>query len=148
MKVEKVALRFVDAIHGADLEGLAALMTDDHVFVDSDGSRIVGRESVLEAWSAYLSMMSDYRVDVQEIFSSEDTVVLIGRATGTFTIGGTPDPASCWVVPAAWRAVVESDRVAVWQVFVNPEPILAAARNPTGCNTSRSLEAGVSVHGG
>ena len=26
-----------------------------------------------------------------------------------------------WVVPAAWRVVVEGDKVAVWQVYVNPE---------------------------
>lgn len=135
MTVEAVVLRFVDAINHSDVDGLAALMTDNHAFVDSDGSRISGPSAVLEGWSQYFSMMLDYRVVVQETFSSGDTVVLVGTATGMYSCDGRPHPENRWAVPAAWRAVVEAERVAVWQVFVNPEPILAAMRiHPAGGN--------------
>jgi len=128
VKVETIALEFVDAINQADVGRLGALMTEDHIFIDSDGSRVVGRASVLDAWSQYFSMVSEYRVAAAETYVAADTVVLVGRAEGR--CGGSRGAASlgCWSVPAAWRAVVEGDRVAIWQVFVNPEPILAAMR--------------------
>ncbi|MEJ2217145.1 MAG: nuclear transport factor 2 family protein [Gemmatimonadota bacterium] len=126
MDVEQVAQRFVDAINGGDVESLSALMTDDHVFVDSDGSRTVGRQAVRDAWSQFFAMVGDYTVTVEERFHSGDTAVLVGMATGTVARAGGPRRANAWTVPAAWRVVVRADRVAVWQVFVNPEPILAA----------------------
>jgi len=127
MKAESVVLKFVDAINDADLERLVSLLTDRHVFIDSDGSEIVGAEPVLEAWSRFFSMVADYRVRVQETFHSGSTVVLIGSASGTPRLDGVPEPERRWSVPAAWRAVVDGDRLARWQVFVNPEPILEAA---------------------
>ena len=130
MNVEEVALAFVDAINHANVDRLAALMTDEHAFIDSDGSRTIGRESMRKAWSQYFSMMPDYRVTVEETFRSGETMVLIGTATGTYAPAGQPHAGRRWSVPAAWRAVVSADQVAVWQVFVNPEPILAAMRKP------------------
>jgi len=127
MTSEQVVLRFVEAINQADADGLADLMTDRHVFIDSDGSKMTGRESMRKAWSQYFSMMPGYRVNVEDIFCQGNKVVLVGLATGACATTGR-----LWSVPAAWRAVVERDRVAVWQVFVNPEPILAAMRDQAG----------------
>ncbi len=132
MNVEEVVFRLVESINHADVDRMAALMADDHVFVDSDDSKVIGRVAMLDGWSRYFSMMSNYRVVVQESFSSGNIVVLVGMATGMFTSNSPSHPASNWAVPAAWRAVVEGERVAVWQVFVNPEPILAAMRNHAG----------------
>ncbi len=132
MNAEEIVFRFVDAINHADVDHLAALMTENHVFVDSDGSKINGRAAMVDNWSRYFSMMSNYRVNVQETYSSGNIVVLVGTASGTFTSGSQSHSESRWAVPAAWRAVVDADRVAVWQVFVNPEPILAAMRNEAG----------------
>lgn len=120
MDAGQAVVQFVAAINAADADRLAALMTG-HVFVDSDGSKITGREAMRNAWSQYFSMMSDYRIRVEETFCLGNKVVLIGVATGAWAAGGRP-----WSVPAAWRAVVEGDRVSVWQVFVNPEPIRTA----------------------
>jgi uncharacterized protein (TIGR02246 family) len=132
MTVEDVVLRFVEAINRADVGQLVALITDDHAFVDSDGSKITGREAVREAWSGYFSMTSDYTVAVEQALCSGNTVVVVGTASGAFARGGSPRPGSRWSVPAAWRAVVEGERVAVWQVFVNPEPIRAALDSASG----------------
>jgi len=128
MRAEDVVLRFVDAINRADVDRLAALMTDDHVFVDSDGTRTAGRDVMREGWAGYFAMMADYRIAVAETYSSGATVVVVGTASGTYVGGGPPRPENRWSVPAAWRGVVKGDRVAEWQVFVNPEPIRAAMR--------------------
>jgi ketosteroid isomerase-like protein len=59
MSVETVVLQFVDAINTADLERLAALMTEGHVFIDSD-----------------------YRVVVNETYGAANTTVLVLAAMG------------------------------------------------------------------
>lgn len=128
MEVRTTVLEFVDAINEADVGRLGALMTEDHAFMDSDGSRVVGRASVLDAWSQYFSMVGDYRVPAAETYVAAGTVVLLGCAEGR--CGGSRGAAGpgCRSVPAAWRAVGKGERVAIWQVFVNPGPILAAMR--------------------
>jgi ketosteroid isomerase-like protein len=128
MNATDLVLKFVDAINHADVGAISDLRSDDHLFIDSDGTEIRGRESMREAWNGYFSMMPDYKIQVQEIFSRRQAVVLIGTATGTYSSDGKLDPSDRWKVPAAWRAVVRGDRIAVWQVFVNPEPILRIMR--------------------
>jgi hypothetical protein len=131
-RVEDVALQFVDAINRADLARLGALMTEGHVFVDSDGSRVTGRGATLDAWSRYFLMMRNYRVTVLETFSSANTVVLVGTAEGVWAKGAGSGRGGRWSVPAAWRAAVDGAAIAVWQVFVNPDPIRAASRGDGG----------------
>lgn len=128
MVAEKIVLLFVDAINHADITRLASLMTDNHVFIDSDGSNVRGKDAVVDGWSRYFSIVTDYSVTVHEIFSNENTTVLVGVATGAFARSGKSHPSNRFSVPAAWRAVVDLDagKVAVWQVFVNPEPMIAA----------------------
>lgn len=120
----RIVLRFAEAVEQADAAALSDCMTEDHVFVDSDGGRIEGRGAVLEAWSGFFRMVRDYRLGIEGTFSDGDTVVLLGTATGI--CGGETGLGRPWRVPAAWRAVVRGGRVALWQVFVNPEPIRTA----------------------
>jgi len=42
----EIALRFVDRISHRDPGGLAALMTEDHRFVDGLGQEVQGREQM------------------------------------------------------------------------------------------------------
>jgi ketosteroid isomerase-like protein len=126
------AFRFVEAINEADIRTMGEMMSGDHVFVDSDGTELHGREVVLDAWRRYFSMMPEYTIEVEETFRREGTVVIVGRAAGTYAVEGPPRPEDRWSVPAAWRAVVAGDRIAVWQVFVNPEPILEIMRRQAG----------------
>jgi ketosteroid isomerase-like protein len=43
-------LSFIDGVDRADLDGLAALMSDDHRLVVLDESPLVGRAANVEAW--------------------------------------------------------------------------------------------------
>lgn len=121
MKPERIAKEFVAAINSHQIANLSALMTDDHVFVDSDGSRNVGRHTVSQAWAAYFSMVPDYRIIIEETLARDDTVVILGRAQGTFRSQDGVRSENHWSVPVAWRAKIDGDRVSVWQVYVNPE---------------------------
>lgn len=123
MTSEKVAESFVAAINAGDPERLAGLMTEDHIYIDSDGKEYPGRDRMREGWREYYSMVPDFRIEIGEIYSRGDRVVLTGIAEGTFSHNGEILPENHWRVPAAWRCEVKSDRVSVWQLYVNPEPM-------------------------
>lgn len=119
----EVALAFVKAVNAASVAKLAGLMTEDHEFVDSDGGVTRGRASMTAGWEGYFAMVPDYRIAVQDAFGRGGTVALTGEAEGTFVQGGSLKRENHWKVPAAWRAVIKGGQVAVWQVYVNPEPM-------------------------
>jgi hypothetical protein len=123
MTPEEVAASFVEAINAQKIDELSELMTENHVFVDSDGTEVSGRQRMREGWKSYFAMVPDYEILVKETFSRAETVVFLGVAQGTFSQGGALRADNHWSVPAAWRAVVEGSRVAVWQLYVNPEPM-------------------------
>src|ERR1035441_2140703 len=65
--------QFVAAINRHDVGAPAALMTPDHVFVDSRGNRAQGAASMEVGWRGYFTMCPDYwiRVDRSEEHTSE-----------------------------------------------------------------------------
>lgn len=124
-----VALEFVDRINRRNVDLLCELMTEDHRFVDSDGTvPVTDRESMREGWRGYYAMVPDYRIDIEETIGSGDVVVLLGIASGTYTADGELRPENRWETPAAWKAVVRDDRVAEWRVWADLEPIRAVMR--------------------
>jgi len=114
---------FVNAINTGNVDKLAELMTQDHMYVDSDGTTYSGKDRMYKDWRDYFSMVPDYQIEILETYSQGNTVVLIGVAEGTFSQDGEVIPENHWKVPAAWRADVREEQVAVWQLFVNPEPM-------------------------
>lgn len=47
--------QFIAAINRQDVEGIYALMHDDHVFVDSQGNKLSGKDTMKEGWQGYFS---------------------------------------------------------------------------------------------
>ena len=115
----EVADAFVAAINSGEVNRMAGLMTPEHMFVDSDGSQHVGRDQMKSGWQGYFDLAPDFKIEVFDRFADQGTVVLLGRASGTFVQDGELKPDNHWSVPAAWRVVVESDLVAVWQLYAN-----------------------------
>ncbi|MEM7167678.1 MAG: nuclear transport factor 2 family protein [Planctomycetota bacterium] len=126
--------RFLASINAHDVDGLAAMMTPDHQFIDSAGARVQGADSMREAWRAYFEMMPDYQITVSEILEKGQLVVVLGQAAGTLARNGRVDAKDRWVVPAAWAAVVVGDapmeRVASWQIFADNSRIETLLRTP------------------
>lgn len=120
---ESVAHAFVRAINRQDVDGLAALMTDEHRFVDSMGNVTVGRETMHRGWTAYFSMVPDYTVAVEETFCDGPVVAMLGTAQGTFTKDGVLRPENQWSTPTAFRAFIEGQKVAEWRVYCDNEPM-------------------------
>jgi ketosteroid isomerase-like protein len=118
-----VACAFIEAVNAGSVVRLGELMTEDHVFVDSDGAEYRGKSRMAPGWGEYLAMVPDYKIMVRETFAAGGKVMMTGEAEGTFVQDGLLKPENHWRVSAAWRAVVRDGKVAVWQLYVNPEPM-------------------------
>jgi ketosteroid isomerase-like protein len=107
---------FVAAINSHDVAALAALLAEDHVFVDSLGHRVQGRAAMQAGWRGYFGMCPDYWLKPDTVLVDDETVMAAGEA------GGTIDGIA-WRIPAAWKAVVRAGKVAEWRVFADNKPV-------------------------
>lgn len=72
------------AINRHSAADLAALMTEDHLFIDPLGSRVQGRDKMTAGWAGYFRMVPDYNITVDESYSAGATVVMLGTARGAY----------------------------------------------------------------
>ena len=107
---------FATAINHQDVKSLVALMTIDHVFIDSWGQRTEGATPMGAGWHSYFAMCPDYWIRADHIVGEDSVVLAVGEA------GGTIDGIS-WRIPAAWKAVVRDGKVAEWRVFADNKPV-------------------------
>lgn len=108
--------QFVTAINRHDAGALTALMTNDHLFVDSLGHRVQGAAAMEAGWRGYFRMCPDYWIRTDDAIAEGDLVLAAGEA------GGTIDGVA-WRTPAAWKAVVREGRIAEWRVFADNKPV-------------------------
>jgi ketosteroid isomerase-like protein len=104
-----IALTFNDAITQRDIQALGRLMTDDHIFIDSDENPLSGKEEVLRAWKGFFTAFPDYRNVWTEVLPSDDTVIALGHSVCA------SEPALDG--PAIWTASVRANRVSAWRVY-------------------------------
>ena len=108
--------QFVTAINSHNVRALTALMTTDHVFVDSAWNRTSNATSMEVGWRGYFEMCPDYWVQAEQGVAEGGDVLAAGEA------GGTIDGVS-WRIPAAWKAVIRGSKVAEWRVFADNKPV-------------------------
>jgi len=118
-----IASEFVDCINRHDVAGLAALMTEDHHFVDGLGLEVRGRERMAEGWRGYFAWFPDYSIKVDHTSSDRNVVALLGTAQGTYCVNGCTPAENHRQIPAAWKAVIRNERVAEWRVYADNEPV-------------------------
>jgi ketosteroid isomerase-like protein len=111
---EDVVTRFNAMINARDLDGLAALMTPDHTFVDSTGGTVAGRRGCVEAWRGFFAAFPSYRNEFSSIRATAGFVIVTGRSrcTELAELDG----------PALWTAVTDGDLVREWRVYEDTRP--------------------------
>jgi ketosteroid isomerase-like protein len=119
----ETVLTFIEKINLHDAVGIAALLTEDHLFIDALGFKMQGREKMQSAWAEYFRMMPDYEISCEDIFEDRDRFGIFGVARGTYSREGHLLPENRWEIPAAWRAVVKNNLIAEWQVYCDNEPV-------------------------
>jgi ketosteroid isomerase-like protein len=123
MSPVETVLLFLDCINQRDVDKLAELMTEDHVFIDSLGQSVQGREKMRAGWRSYYALCPDYWVSHEEIFRNEDLVAVFGSAGGTIAANGKLPPENQWRTSAAWLALVEKGLVKQWRVYADNKPV-------------------------
>ena len=118
-----VVLEFIERTNAHDVKGMCALMTNDHLFVDSLGEQIRGKEAMRRAWIEYFYLFPDFTIQCSEIFSRDNGVALFGTARGTYTVGKGPVQENTWQMPAAWRAEVRENLLVEWRIYADNEPV-------------------------
>ena len=119
----ETVLSFLDRINEHDAAKLAALMTEDHVFVDSLGQTIRTREKMRAGWKSYFAFCPDYWVSHEEILQNGNIVAVFGAAGGTIGANGKLPPENKWRIPASWMAIVQDGLVKEWRVYADNKPV-------------------------
>jgi len=119
----EVVLAFMDGINQRDVDKLAELMTEDHVFIDSLGQTMRGRETMRKGWRSYYAFCPDYWVSHEDILQNGTIVAVFGAAGGTISVKGKLPVENKWQISAAWRAVVEKGLVKEWRVYADNKPV-------------------------
>jgi uncharacterized protein (TIGR02246 family) len=118
-----VVVQFMERINQHDADKLADLMSEDHIFIDSLGQSVRGRDQMRVGWRNYYLFCPDYWVSHEEIFSSGDAVAVFGAAGGTIAANGKLPPENKWRTSAAWLARVERGLVKQWRVYADNKPV-------------------------
>ena len=119
----ETVLQFMERINRRDPDQLAELMTEDHVFIDSLGQAVHGRERMRKGWQGYYAFCPDYWVSHEDVFMNGSIVAVFGAAGGTIRANGKLPAENKWQIQAAWRAVVEGDLVKEWRVYADNKPV-------------------------
>jgi ketosteroid isomerase-like protein len=118
---EAAVREFIARINGHDVDGIVALSTPEHRFVDGLGQVLTGHDPLRAAWSAYLKIFPDYRIEIESLAVAGALVLAAGSASGSVA-PGTPQEQH-WRIPAAWRAQVKGDLIDAWQVYADNTPV-------------------------
>ena len=107
-----LVMRFNDNINAQDADGLHALMTEDHKFIDSAGDVDYGREEMTQGWRDFFKSFPDYRNLFSRIETRDDLVVIQGRSVCKY------EPLDG---PAIWTARARDGLMAEWRVYLDTE---------------------------
>jgi ketosteroid isomerase-like protein len=104
---KQVVLLFNECINRHDLDGLAALMTEDHTFVGRDGTVSQPKSTMVRAWREFFWMFPEYRNTFTRIESRNDQVAVLGYAYWSKEKAHDP---------AIWTASIAGVKVREWRI--------------------------------
>jgi ketosteroid isomerase-like protein/predicted enzyme related to lactoylglutathione lyase len=114
-KIKETVRTFADAINAHDISRIAALLTNDHLFIDASGTELKGTEKITSGWDGYFKLFPDYHININELFIDGDTVAAFGFAEGSDK--GIKE--NHWRLPVSWKAVVHNKKIKLWQVYAD-----------------------------
>jgi ketosteroid isomerase-like protein len=106
----KIVQAFNDCINNRDIEGLAALMHEDHTFIDRDGSSHGPKSNMVAGWKQFFEMFPHYRNTFDQIKTEGDQVVVLGSAYWS-----EKEPYD----PVIWTARIDNNLISEWRIYVD-----------------------------
>jgi ketosteroid isomerase-like protein len=120
-----IVMSFNDCITRRDIEGLADLMTEDHVFIDAANGSVSGKQSCIAAWASFFAAFPDYRNIFERVSLTDGKAVMVGYSVCSDNrLSG----------PALWTAKVVAGLISEWRVYEDntTNRKLLAAEDPSG----------------
>jgi hypothetical protein len=79
------------------------------------GNVVCGHLKLRAAWVGYFGLIPDYRIAADEWLCQSESVVLLGKASGSYR-------GVRWDTPIACRALVRDGQIEEWRVYADNEP--------------------------
>jgi ketosteroid isomerase-like protein len=114
---KSIVLRFVEAINSHNVNEIANLMSEDHIFIDGQDHKSVGKKGMKEGWEGYYELFPDYQIEISDIAENESIIGLFGYVKATYKNLANSLNSNFWRTPASWKAIVENNKIKHWQVF-------------------------------
>jgi hypothetical protein len=99
---------FNDCINQQDIQGLAALMHEEHTFIERGGSSHGPKSHMIGGWKQFFGMFPEYRNTFTEIKADRNQVYVLGHAYWS-----EKEPYD----PVIWTAVIEDGLVREWRIY-------------------------------
>ncbi|HEX9745116.1 MAG TPA: nuclear transport factor 2 family protein [bacterium] len=128
---KQTALQFIEAINRQSPDDIAALMTDEHTFIDTENEIFTGREQMHNGWIGYYKLFPDYTIKIDELSVRGDLVIISGQSDGTLSDFGKEVLSVEGEIPdkntmqgkAIWTAKIDGDKVAEWRVYWDTDDV-------------------------
>ncbi len=117
---QQVVQEYIRRINTADVEGLLALMTPDHVFFVDGEPPLSGAEALREAWKGYCAAYPTYTIYVDEIYDQHERVIVVGHTSGSHLPASREQKPSC----VLWEARLRDGRIAAWIIYYSTTPAI------------------------
>jgi len=101
---------FNDAINSRDSGRLASFMSEDHVFTDAAGQKVIGKKDCTVAWEGFLRQFPDYKNDFEHMEIRDNVVITFGHSKcSDERLSG----------PALWTATMKNNLIQEWRVYAD-----------------------------
>ena len=100
--------QFNECINYKDLIGLTNLMTDDHIFIDRDGTVTKSKKIMTQMWKKFFEMLPDYKNTFTKIHTSSNFAIIIGYAFWT-----KDQP----IDNVIWTARIKNNLIQEWRIY-------------------------------
>jgi ketosteroid isomerase-like protein len=101
---------FNDCINNQDIDRLAALMSEDHTFIERDGSSHGLKSYMVEGWKQFFEMFPLYRNTFNQVKAEGNRVFVLG-----FAYWSENKPYD----PVIWTARIDNNLVTEWRIYVD-----------------------------
>ncbi len=99
--------KFNKFINSQNIEGLSELMTDDHIFIDSENNIVRSKENCLKAWNKFFKLFPDYKNVFVSMMEKESIILIEGYSScSDAKLNGQ----------AIWSVKIINDKIAEWRV--------------------------------
>ncbi len=103
-----IVVAFNNCINNQDIDRLSDLMTENHTFINRDGTSHGPKSHMVEGWKDFFKMFPMYRNTFNKIVAIDNLVSVLG-----FAYWSEKEPYD----PVIWTAFIENNLIIEWRIY-------------------------------